>query len=151
MTIINPLAAVATGTTSPATSATTTSASATSGLAQLSNPQMFLQLLVSELENQDPLDPTSASSMLSQTSQLASMEATQQMETSQASATSAEQLGASTSLIGKQISATASDGTTTSGVVTGVTVDPTAGAMLDVNGLEIPLSDVTQVLPVATG
>ena len=139
MTMINPLTA-----TSATTSAAPAAAAAT-GLAQLANPQMFLQLLVAELKNENPLNPTNTSAMLSQTSQLASTEAMQQMETLTASATSAGELGSATSLIGKQIAAVSSGGAKTSGVVTGVTVDPKSGPMLDVNGLQVPLADVTQV------
>ncbi|MBR1220953.1 flagellar biosynthesis protein FlgD [Bradyrhizobium sp. U87765 SZCCT0131] len=68
-----------TAATVPTTSSTATAASvanASSGMTTSS----FLSLLVGELQNQDPLDPTSTTDFINQMSQYATFDATQQLD-----------------------------------------------------------------------
>jgi flagellar basal-body rod modification protein FlgD len=61
----------------PITSATTTgttSSSASSSLDSGVNEQMFLQLLVAQLKNQDPLNPTDSTQFVSQLAQFSELE-----------------------------------------------------------------------------
>jgi flagellar basal-body rod modification protein FlgD len=57
--------------TTPAASAASTSASATSSLA---NQNTFLQLLVAQLQNQDPLNPQDGTQFVSQLAQLSELQ-----------------------------------------------------------------------------
>jgi flagellar basal-body rod modification protein FlgD len=62
---------------SPITSATTTgttSSSASAALGKVPNEQMFLQLLVAQLKNQDPLSPTDSTQFVSQLAQFSELE-----------------------------------------------------------------------------
>jgi flagellar basal-body rod modification protein FlgD len=62
---------------SPITSATTTgttSSSASSSLDSGVNEQMFLQLLVAQLKNQDPMNPTDSTLFVSQLAQFSELE-----------------------------------------------------------------------------
>ena len=62
---------------SPITSSTTsgtTSSSASSALGAAPNEQMFLQLLVAQLKNQDPLSPTDSTQFVSQLAQFSELE-----------------------------------------------------------------------------
>ena len=62
---------------SPITSATTTgttSSSSSSSLSGAANEQMFLQLLVAQLKNQDPLSPADPTQFVSQLAQFSELE-----------------------------------------------------------------------------
>jgi flagellar basal-body rod modification protein FlgD len=71
--ISNPVPRTSSGT--PSTTAAAT-ASATSGLA---NEQVFLQLLVAQLENQDPTQPADSIQFVSQLAQFSDLEQNLQM------------------------------------------------------------------------
>jgi flagellar basal-body rod modification protein FlgD len=61
----------------PITSATTTGATSSSSSSPLSgaaNEQMFLQLLVAQLKNQDPLSPADPTQFVSQLAQMSELE-----------------------------------------------------------------------------
>ncbi|MEW6639380.1 MAG: FlgD immunoglobulin-like domain containing protein [Pseudomonadota bacterium] len=62
---------------SATTSSTASAAAASGGITSSS----FLTLLIGELQNQDPLDPTSTSDFINQMSQYATFDATQQLDT----------------------------------------------------------------------
>jgi flagellar basal-body rod modification protein FlgD len=62
---------------SPITSATitgTTGSSSSSSLSGAANEQMFLQLLVAQLKNQDPLSPADPTQFVSQLAQMSELE-----------------------------------------------------------------------------
>jgi flagellar basal-body rod modification protein FlgD len=62
---------------SPITSATTTgttSSSSSSSLDSGVNEQMFLQLLVAQLKNQDPMNPTDSTQFVTQLAQFSELE-----------------------------------------------------------------------------
>jgi len=163
MTMINPTSPVtlgATGSTAGFTSNTGSASSAGSGssssetnaLASLANPSTFLQLLIAQLQNQDPLDPMTGTQFMSQTAQMAEtamvdqlVTTEQQIASEQQKALAAQQLGASTSLIGKQVTAQQADGSVITGTVSGVTVSSTSGPMLEIGSALVPLSAVSQV------
>jgi flagellar basal-body rod modification protein FlgD len=120
-----------------------------SELNQLSNPQLFLQLLVAELQNQDPTNPMDPSTILSQTSELSQMEAVNTMTTAISSEQGATQATQADGLIGMQISATVG-GNPITGTVTAVLLSSSGEPTLNVGGTAVPLSAVTEVTPVGT-
>jgi len=140
VTFVNPVGS--------STSAGTTGASASSStnpLQSLTDPNTFLNLLVAQLKYQDPLNPTSGTQFLSQTAQLTEVETMSSLANQVTQELSSQQTLTSTSMIGKQITATLADGTTVSGQVLGVSLDPTNGPTLNVNGSSVPLGAVTAV------
>ncbi|GEM_PF-1432219 len=62
------------GSTAAAAPATNNSSASSSVLSASSNEQMFLQLLVSQLKNQDPLNPVDGTQFVSQLSQFSELE-----------------------------------------------------------------------------
>lgn len=114
-----------------------------SGLGSLTSAD-FLQLLVAQISNQDPLSPVSSSQFLSQTAELSTLEqiASLGQETSQV--LGAEQLNTAVAAIGHTVSGTAPNGQAVSGKVTGVG-DTSTGPLLDVGGSQVPLSDITTI------
>jgi len=139
MTTINPASS-----TSGAAQATTAQSSA-NPLQSLSDPNMFLKLLVAQLKYQDPLNPMSGTQFMAQTAQLTEVETITNLSTQVSNQLASQQTLTSTSMIGKQITATLADGTAVSGQVQGVTLDATNGPALSVNGTSVPLSAVTSV------
>jgi len=61
-------------TTAASTPPSTATQSAGGGLSTLANESTFLQLLVSQIKNQDPLNPTDGTQFLSQLTQLSQLE-----------------------------------------------------------------------------
>ncbi len=133
-----------------ATAATTATTSSTSP-AQVTNPSSslgddtFLQLMVGQLKDQDPLNPTNTSSYLSELAQFTSLE----QETDTASST--QQLAASNqttealSLLGQQVNYLGSDGTSQTGVVQAVDLSGTTPTLTIGGTSGIATSQVTEV------
>lgn len=82
----------------------------------------FMQLLITEMQNQDPMNPMDNSQMIEQISQIRSIGATNSLTESLTSLTSNQQLVTASSLIGKNISGLSEQGDVT-GVVDRVTVE----------------------------
>lgn len=110
-----------------------------SEVSQLANPQLFLKLLIAELQNQDPTNPMDPSAILQQTSELSNVEAMQSMT---------NQLGdvQATGLIGQTVTV-AVDGSPVSGTVSAIKLSPTGQPTFTVSGVDAPvaLSDITKV------
>jgi flagellar basal-body rod modification protein FlgD len=114
---------------------------AAGGLASLSS-QDFLDLLVAQISNQNPLSPVSSSQFMSQTAELSTLEQITSLsqETSQVLAES--QLQTAVSAIGRTVTGASSTGKSVSGTVKGVQDSP-SGPLLEVGSTEIPLANVT--------
>ena len=120
----------------------TTSTDAVAGSQQTLNQQNFLQLLVAQMQNQDPLNPQSDTDMAAQMAQFTSL--TQ----SSAMSSSLSMLQAN-SLIGTTVTLQVDPKTTASGVVQGVILNGSTPQII-VNGSTYDLSQVTSVAPTAT-
>lgn len=144
------MATIANVTTSDSPTATgTTSQVGTRLSSQFQTPQLFIKLLMAELEHQDPTNPTTPATILQQVSELAQVEAVTTENQSLQQETHAVSESAATGLIGKQVSASAT-GKTVTGVVTGITVSKTGTPMLTIATTSVPLSSVTSIAPVTS-
>lgn len=113
----------------------------------------FLKLLMTQLENQDPLSPANDTEFIAQMAQFSSLEQMQNLNT-------AMQTTKASSMIGSLVTWTDDKGTNLSGVVTGVQIvngQPKlmigSDTLLDVDkvlGIE-PLIDTTDLMARATG
>ena len=97
----------------------------------------FYKLLVAEMQNQNPLEPTSNTEFISQ---MASFSALQ----NQQDAYKTQQLTYANSLVGKTVTVSMSDGKTASGVVNYVNSNGET-PKVNVNGENFKLSDVAQI------
>jgi flagellar basal-body rod modification protein FlgD len=95
-------------------------AASTSAVSSLSSNQ-FLQLLVAQLQNQDPSSPVDSQQLITQLSTLNSVQSLDNLNTSFAQMLKLQQLTQGANLIGKTIDYTPTGGTATSGTVTAVT------------------------------
>ena len=84
----------------------------------------FLQLLIAELQHQDPLSPMDNSQILEQIGQIREISATNQLSDTLASVLTGQQMSTASSLIGKRVSALSDSGTNISGVVDRVSIEP---------------------------
>lgn len=77
----------------------------------------FLKLLITQLQNQDPLNPTSNEDLVNQLSAMRSLQANLEMTNALKSITSNQQLSTAATFIGKTVTGTAGDQTSITGVV----------------------------------
>lgn len=102
----------------------------------------FLQLLVAQLQNQDPLNPVSDKEFISQLSQLSSLQSLQSLDANFAQVLRLQQLTSGTSLVGKSVTYTDADGAERTGTVTAVAVNE-GEFQLTVGDDTVPLNQVT--------
>jgi flagellar basal-body rod modification protein FlgD len=117
-----------------------TASAGTDGL----NKQAFLQLLMTQMQSQDPLNPMDGQDFFAQLAQLTSLEQMWQMNDNMQSMVRQQQLLEAGSLIGRHVEGTDANSVRHSGVVTGVRVQDSA-VLLKVDGVELPLTQVDTV------
>ena len=104
-----------------ATSTTSASGKAGDGFNDL-QMDAFLELLLAEMQNQDPMNPMDNAAMIEQIGQIRSIGATNMLTDSLTSLSSNQQLVTASGLIGKEITGLSDSGDVT-GVVDRVTVE----------------------------
>jgi flagellar basal-body rod modification protein FlgD len=110
--------------------------------------QDFLKLLMAQLQNQDPMKPMDDTQMIAQMAQFSALEATQQLQQTIQQSNNVQTIFQAGALIGKYIQANQSDGTSTTGAVTGVDFTSTEGVVsptLQVNGKDVDYSTIVKV------
>jgi flagellar basal-body rod modification protein FlgD len=131
MSSINPL--------SP-TPAQLSSPTHSTGADSLADPNTFLKLLVAELKNQDPMNPSDPNQYLAQTAQFTMVQKINDLDTQMTSMLASSQQAAAAALIGRQIVGNTSSGTPVSGVVSGLQMSNGA-PLLVVNGKTLPMAN----------
>jgi flagellar basal-body rod modification protein FlgD len=125
------------------TSGAATPASALSASSQL-DQDTFLRLMVAQLRNQDPMNPTDSSQFLAQTAQFTSLEKLGQVAHQTQQAFSAQMAFGASSLVGRTVTYTDGQGTEVTGHVSSVRFGPT-GPLLGIDGAEVALDRVVTV------
>lgn len=132
------------------------SASSTNPLAAYSTPQsakaansgvdasQFMQLLLTQLTHQNPLEPMDNAEMMSQFSQLNSLQELRDIHTSMDVLSTANQTTYMASLIGKTVKVANSDGTFLEGVVDGVILEK-GNFQVRIGDQSVALSDVLEI------
>jgi len=118
------------------------SAATGSSSSQLVSEQAFLQLLITQLQNQDPLSPADPTQFVSQLASFSSLEQITQLNTNMTSVLD----NSVTSLIGKTATVTDPSSSTglTSGTISGV-VYYSNGPAVQINGNNYAMSDIQNV------
>jgi Flagellar hook capping protein - N-terminal region len=128
-----------TPTTPPATASSTTT-----GLNGMTSSD-FLNLMIQQLQQQDPMNPTDSSQLLTQMSQISNLQSNSAMVTSLSSLTLQQSIGSAGNLIGKTINGIDDNGNQLQGVVTSVkVVNKKVRLELD-SGNDLPMENVTQI------
>jgi flagellar basal-body rod modification protein FlgD len=107
----------------------------------------FLKLMITEMQNQDPLNPLENNEILQQISQIREIGATAKLTATLDAVLLGQNLTSATSMIGKTIEALSDDAQTVRGVVDKVTVT-NGEPRLHVGDKSIRLTNVSQVLAV---
>ena len=135
----------------------TTPASGSTGIASIAQSRLdrdaFMQLLVTQLENQDPLEPIKNEDFVAQLANFSSLEELEQLNENTVAMIALNQTNAllsqltqGSALIGKQVNwIDPFSGATSSGRVESVKIDKGL-AVLRVNGTDVPLASVAEVL-----
>jgi flagellar basal-body rod modification protein FlgD len=116
---------------------------------QTMDSDMFMQLLVTQLKNQDPSSPMDTNQMISQTTQMAMMEKLTNMDTTGTEGFALQMRVAAASLIGQQVSYVDPQGNTVTGKATSVSFVNSVPTV-SVNGVSVPLDSVSAINPQAT-
>ena len=106
----------------------------------------FLQLLVTQLQNQDPLEPTTNTEFIAQLAQFSSLQGIQSLGASFDQVLQLQQMTQGTNLVGKKIQYTpAGSSTVETGTVDMMKVDG-KNIVLQIGSNQIPLANVMGVL-----
>lgn len=140
-----PIAAVGTTPTQSAFATPTSNTSSSAASALSLDPQAFLQLLVAQLQNQDPSNPLDTQQMMTQTATLSQVETMGSMSTTLSELVGMQNAQSAISLIGHQVTYVDGTGSSVHANVTGASL-LSSGAQLHLsNGSSVPLSSVTGV------
>jgi flagellar basal-body rod modification protein FlgD len=106
----------------------------------------FLKLLVTELQNQDPMSPMDNTQILQQVSQIKAIESNQRLSDTLTSMQTQQDLVAASTLLQKTITGLTDSGNRITGQVDKVTVD-TSGVKVCVGTDTISLTNISEVDP----
>lgn len=132
--------------TPPTTSGSGSSSSTSSTLPQKNlSATDFINLMVTQLQNQDPLQPTDSSQLLSQMSQIGQLQASTTLQTTLSQIMMQSQLTSAGNLIGKHVTGMDAQGNTIKGNVNSVKMKSDGVYVeLDTNQ-ELSLSQVSTI------
>jgi flagellar basal-body rod modification protein FlgD len=117
------------------------SASTTSDLGR----EQFLQLLVAQLQNQDPLEPVKNENFVAQLAQFSTLEGIEKLNVSFEDIFSLQQLTQGSNLIGRQATfVDAATNETRQGAVESFSVDGDR-LQLKIDGTQVPISQVVEI------
>lgn len=105
---------------------------------------MFMKLLVTQLQHQDPSSPMDTNEMVSQQTQMAMMESLTNLSTKIDEGFSLQMRSAAAGLLGEQVSYLGADGASVTGTATAVSYAGPVPAVT-VGGVSVPLDAVSAV------
>jgi flagellar basal-body rod modification protein FlgD len=108
----------------------------------------FIKMMITQLQNQDPLEPAKNQELLAQMSQIGQLQSQTQLTDSLKSMVLQNNLGAAGNLIGKQVQGTDDKGAAVTGLVNSVRVENGSVFLELDNGKSL---DLTKVQTIATG
>lgn len=127
-----------------ATTGATSKTSAALGAAAGMGKDDFMQLLISQLKNQDPMKPMEDKEFITQLAQFSALESMEKLTEQMEELTGSQLLVQAATLIGKQVTAKLESGEVVSGTISQVKIVD-GRPMAVVNGKEIDTSLITTV------
>lgn len=121
-------------------------AAATNRFAELQSED-FIQVMLSELSNQDPFEPTDSSALLEQLSSLRNIETQLELQTKLESLVLQNQVAIAGGLIGMHVAGLDDANNETSGLVTSVRVQDGQTLLELDNGKTLAMDHVTEIAP----
>jgi len=105
----------------------------------------FLNLMIQQLQQQDPMNPTDSSQLLTQMSQISNLQSNAAMVSNLSSLTLQQSIGAGGNLIGKTVNGIDDNGNQLQGIVTSVKVENKKVRLELDSGHDLPMENVTQI------
>jgi flagellar basal-body rod modification protein FlgD len=136
---------MSTGSVSPTQSTGTQSTTAKSGFNSL-QPSDFMNMLMTELQNQDPMSPMDTGQMLQEITQISNIESSNQLATTLQGVLLGQNLAAASGLLQRTVQGLDASGNSVSGQVQSVSI-ANGTATLNIGNDSLPLSNVTEILP----
>lgn len=111
---------------------------------QTMDSEVFMKLLVTQLQHQDPSSPMDTNQMISQTTQLSMMEKMTELTTTSTENFSLQMRIAAAAIVGKQVSYSDAKGATVTGVASSVSF---AGSVpqVSIGGVDVPLDVISGI------
>jgi flagellar basal-body rod modification protein FlgD len=106
--------------------------------------ELFMKLLVTQLQNQDPSSPMDTNQMITQTTQLATMEKLTSMADTGTESFSLQMRAAAAAIIGKDVSYVDGDGETISGKADSVSFTGSI-PQVSIAGVSVPLDALSGI------
>jgi flagellar basal-body rod modification protein FlgD len=123
----------------------TQSTTANSGFNAM-KPSDFMNMLMTELQNQDPMSPMDTGQMLQEITQISNIESSNQLATTLQGVLLGQNLAAASGLLQRTVQGLDASGNSVSGQVQSVTI-ANGTATLNIGNDSLPLSSVTEILP----
>ena len=112
-------------------------------------PADFIKMMITQLQNQDPLQPTSNQDLLSQMSQIGQLQSSTDLQTSLQTMTLQNSLSSAGNLIGKMVTGQDDRGNPLKALVNSVKVVSGQVSLELDNGQELSMSNVTGITQLA--
>jgi flagellar basal-body rod modification protein FlgD len=137
------VSAITNSTTSATQANSSSNNTSTSGFGNLTTAD-FMQMLIAELQDQDPTQPMSSQDLLSQLATMSQLQSTTDLDSALQSNTTNQQLSIAASFIGDSINGTDGSGNAVSGVVDQAFLQ-NGTAYVAVGSSQVPLANITDV------
>lgn len=108
-------------------------------------PDDFIKMMVTQLQHQDPMQPTSNQDLLAQMSQIGQLESSTQLQTALQSFSLQTQIGSASALIGKAVQGLDDSNNPIQGVVNSVQVQNNGVSLQLDSGATLGLGRVTSI------
>lgn len=121
-----------------------TSGTSTDAPSQTMDAAMFMKLLVTQLQNQDPSSPMDTNQMITQTTQLAMMQSLSTMNSTSTESFALQMRTNAAALIGQQVSYIDKNGATQTGKATAVSFTGSVPTVT-VGGVDVDLDSISAI------
>ncbi len=134
-----------------------TSSTAGSSKSPLSmKPEDFLSIMIKELQQQDPFNPTSSKDLIDQVGQVSNIQSSMELTKTLRDLSTSQKLTSASNMLGKVVLGKTKDGDNVSGLVTAVSkegddvyLELDSGEKLPINNVTDVYSHVTKIQPEA--
>lgn len=126
------------------TSSSSANSSTSQNALQHITPDDFMKMLITQLQNQDPMNPTSSDQILQQISEIDNIQATTTLSTSLNAVAADQGFQTASALIGKTVQGVDSSGNPVSGTVDSASFSNGAASLM-VGSQTMPLSGISSV------
>jgi flagellar basal-body rod modification protein FlgD len=107
----------------------------------------FIKMMITQLQNQDPMEPAKNQELLAQMSQIGQLQSATSLQESLKGMVTQNQIGSAAALIGKNVQGLDANDDPVNGLVTSVRVESDGVSLELDSGKRLPLTRVTSISP----